>query len=141
MANGLGRLDGAKGKSSHSTVVECSALNSGARTTPHSDGNGPCTDGRNSQQAGSHEGKVAEGLEEGKPGHSEGKVSDSAKLECPEVSGDAEDKEDEESLVTDSTEHLAKQIEVIINLRVNVDEDTDCDSEKDLQTHSDEALQ
>ncbi|XP_055487795.1 uncharacterized protein LOC129695067 isoform X2 [Leucoraja erinacea] len=136
MANGMGRLDGVKGKCSHSTVV-CSAFNSGASTTPHTDGNGPCTDRRNSEPTDSRKNKVAEGLENDNPGHVEAEESDSARLEDPEVAGAADEKEDEESLAADSTEHLAKQIEVIINLRVNVDED----SETDLQVHSDQALE
>ncbi|XP_067844513.1 uncharacterized protein [Heptranchias perlo] len=129
-ANGSGGMDASKSKSSHSVKVR-SPFTSGARTSRHSEINDQCTGSKKQRQTDASEHRIEENFEEDYTKDLVVDVSDLTKVEDSQMPNFA-DEEDEETLPMDSTEQLAKQIEVIINLKTKVDS-TDCSSEEDLQ--------
>ncbi|XP_059842172.1 uncharacterized protein LOC132402996 isoform X2 [Hypanus sabinus] len=166
VTNGLGRLDETKrrnkvnsftsekqnqsnlqkirgqreGHSSHSLKV-CSIFNSGTRTSPHSERNGLYTDRMKGEQPDSYESNIPGSFKIDNSEPLEVEVQDLTKLEASEIPNTDNEKDDEESIATDSTVQLTKHIEVIINLKPKVEENIECSIEKDLQINSDETLE
>ncbi|XP_069787895.1 neuroendocrine convertase 2 isoform X3 [Narcine bancroftii] len=132
VTHGLGKMAGTKSKSSHSMKVY-SIFNYGARTSLRSGRNEQSTGGRNDEQTESHKCNVPESFKEDHFKHLEVEESKLIKLENSEMPNTDDENEDEESPARDSPVQLAKQIEVIINLKTKMEESKECSSEKDLQ--------
>ncbi|XP_067900401.1 uncharacterized protein [Heterodontus francisci] len=128
VTNGSGRIDASKSKATPSIKVR-SPFNSGARTSPHTERNDQCTGSEEHRQTDACEHKVQERFEEEHPKDLLVELSDLTKVEDSQMYNLNDEEEDEETLEIDSTVQLAKQIEVIINLKTKVDS-TDCSSEK-----------
>ncbi|XP_072123183.1 uncharacterized protein [Mobula birostris] len=129
-----------EGQSSHSLSV-CSIFNSGTRTLPHSERNGLFTDRMKGEQPDSYESNIPGSFKVDNSEPLEVEVHDLTKLEASEIPNTDDEKDDEESVATDSTVQLTKQIEVIINLKPKAEENIECSVEKDQQINSDETLE
>ncbi|XP_072362777.1 uncharacterized protein [Scyliorhinus torazame] len=128
--NGSGRMDTLKSKATSSVKVR--AVNSEARTPPHSEINYQGARGKKEGETYTSEHTIQEPFKEENSEDLVAELSDLRKLENSQLSNFNDDEEDEETLEMDSTMQLAKQIEVIINLKTKVDR-SDCSSEKDLE--------
>ncbi|XP_038662962.1 uncharacterized protein LOC119971465 [Scyliorhinus canicula] len=130
-ANGSGRMDTLKSKATSSVKVRA-PVNSEARTLPHSEINDQSPGGKKEGETDASEHTIQEPFKEENSEDLAAELSDLRKLESSQLSNFNDDEEDEEELEMDSTMQLAKQIEVIINLKTKVDS-SDCSSEKDLE--------
>ncbi|XP_078086628.1 uncharacterized protein LOC144504758 [Mustelus asterias] len=129
--SGSGRMDTLKSKAGPSVKAR-TPFSSRTRISPHSEISVQDPSGKKQGEVDASEHKTQEAFEEENSEDLAAELSDLRKTEDSQMSNFNDEEEDEETLEMDSTVRLAKQIEVIINLKTQVDS-SDCGSEKDAE--------